>query len=112
MKHLLFAAYIFSVLYCYLQLNAMIDRAIEIFKERHPAIPVGDAPFAKGLELGLEILGVSAIPFFNLFIGYLASSVGEAGISEIVDSVEMKHYKEITEVENDLKGKIDWEHYY
>ena len=106
MKHLLFAAYIFSVLYCYLQLNTMMDRAIEIFKERHPAIPIGNAPFGKGLSLSLETLAISAIPVANVFLGYFISTMGEGLISEIVDTVEMNHWNDIKEVESSLEEKL------
>lgn len=106
MKHLLIAVYIFSVLYCYLQLNTMMDRAIEIFRERHPAIPIGDAPFSKGLSLGLEVLAISAIPVVNVFLGYFISTMGDGFISEIVDSVEAKHWSDINKVESSLEEKL------
>ena len=65
MKHLLIAAYIFSVFYCYMQLNTLIDRCVEIFKERHPAVPMDEAFGWKGVKLTIELLAVSAIPVVN-----------------------------------------------
>lgn len=106
MKHLLFAAYIFSVLYCYLEINAMIDRCIDVFKERHPLIPVGEAPIGKGLRLGIEILAISAIPVMNISLGFFISTMGEEVISEVVNNVEVNHLEEIREAEG-LADKLE-----
>lgn len=84
-----------------------MDRAIEIFRERHPAIPIGDAPLNKRLSLGLEVLAVSAVPVANLFIGYFISTMGDDFISKIVDSVEMNHWDDIKKVERSLEEQIE-----
>lgn len=99
MKHLLFAIYIFSVLYCYLKMNVMIDRCISVFVERHPLIPIGNPPWNKGFKLTLELLAISSIPIVNIFLGVAFSVIGDDAVSEIVDSVEMKHIHDIQEIE-------------
>lgn len=97
MKHLLIAVYIFSVLYCYLQLNTMIDQCLEIFQKRHPTIPMDTAFGWKGFVLTLKLLAISAIPIVNLLLGYAVSVIDEHMISEIVLDVEIRHMDEIKE---------------
>lgn len=99
MKHLLIAAYIFSVFYCYMQLNTLIDRCVEIFKERHPAVPMDEAFGWKGVKLTIELLAVSAIPVVNLILSYLLFTLGESVVSEVVNAVELNHWHEINELE-------------
>lgn len=107
MKHLLIAMYIFSVLYCYLQLNTMIERCIKLFKERHPLIQMDEPSRWNGFKLEVKILGVSAIPVVNLFLGYFISTLDESVISEIVRNVETKHWQEIREAEEELSKKLN-----
>lgn len=106
MKQLLFAAYVVSVLYCYMNINLMIDKCIEIFKERHPTIPVENGSFDKGLKVWLEILCISAIPVLNVFLGYVFSTMDSEIQSDIIDSVELTHRVEIMEAER-LAGKLN-----
>lgn len=112
MKHLLIAVYIFSILYCYLQFNTVINFCIKLFKERHPTLPIEGASWSKEFKLSLEILLISAIPVVNILFGVFISTLDDNTISEIVDNVEMKHWNEIYEIENGLEGKIDWDHYF
>lgn len=107
MKHLLIAMYIFSVLYCYLQLNTMTERCVKLFKERHPLIPMDEPSGWSGFKLGVEVLGVSAIPVANLFLGYFISTLDETVISEIVMNVETNHWQEIREAEDELSEKFN-----
>lgn len=102
MKHLLVTVYIFSVLYCYLQLNTMIDRCVELFKERHPTIPMDTPVGWRGFKLAIELLGISAIPVINLFLIYFLSTVDESVILEIIRSVEVNHWQEIRNAEEAL----------
>lgn len=107
MKHLLIAVYIFSVLYCYLQLNIMIDRCVNLFKERHPTVLM-DAPVGlKEFKLALELLGISAVPVINLFLGYFLSTLDKSVILEIVNNVEEKHRQEIIDAEKNVNKSDD-----
>ena len=106
MKHLLIAAYIFSIMYCYLQLDALINRCLDVFKERHPSFPVGDMPLGKGLRLYCEMLAISAVPVINICFGYFIATTGENFISSVVDTVEMNHLVEIREAE-ELTEKLE-----
>lgn len=102
MKYLLITVYIFSVLYCYLEFNSMINRCVELFKERHPSIKLDASTGLKELKLVIELLGVSAIPIINLLLGYLISTLDDSVILEIINNVEIKHWQEIHDAEKEL----------
>ena len=100
MKHLVFACYIASVLYCYLQLNMMIERCIERFMERHPSLPMENDAFSwNGLKLTMELILISAIPVANIALAMFCAQMGEGLINEIINNVEINHINEIRDFE-------------
>lgn len=107
LKYFLIAVYIFSVLYCYLQLNMLIDRCVAVLKERHPLIPMDEPIGWRGLKLTAEILLTSAIPVANIGLGYFCDTIDEPIISEIINNVESNHWTEILTVEQELASKLE-----
>lgn len=100
MKHLLIAVYLFSILYCYLQINIMIDKCVEEFKKKHPGVLSKTRSSWSEFKLHVELLAISSIPVVNLIVGFLMSNFDNSVISEVVSNVELKHWKEIKEMEN------------
>lgn len=112
MKHLLIALYIFSILYCYVQLSNLLDRCIDEFKSRHPLIPMEEATWTSSLKVEAEIIVISAIPIFNLLLGFHVSNMGENIISEIISNVESNNWAEIQEAEEYKKEKNELDKYF
>ena len=99
-KHLLIAAYIFSVIYCYMGLNALIEKSVEEILKRHTNISFVDNPIGwKGVKTHLLMLGISMVPLFNFVIGYFFSNISDEKFSEIVTAVEIEHWHELNELE-------------
>lgn len=105
LKHILICAYMFSVLYCYLQINIMINRCIELFERQHPLIPLKRTSAWSEFKLYTEVLAVSAIPVINLIVAFIISQFDDSVISEVVSNVEMKHWKEIKDAESGVKNE-------
>lgn len=107
MKHLLIAAYILSFAYCYLQLSAMIDTAVDLFKERHPLIPMDSPGGWRGLRVEAEMIGISVIPVINLLLGCFIATLDESVIQEIINNVEINNWQDIHDAEKDLTEELD-----
>lgn len=103
-KHLIIAIYISSAMYCYWQLGATIDSCIDLFKERHPSLPIDGAKFWPGLKFGIEVMALCAIPVLNLLFGYFCATLDHSVIIKIVENVETDHWKEIKEYENEFNS--------
>ena len=95
-KHLLIAAYIFSVIYCYMGFNVLIEKSVEEIFKRHTSVSFGDDPIGwKDAKTCLTMLCISVVPLFNLFIGYFFNNISDEKISEIVTAVEIEHWHEL-----------------
>lgn len=99
-KHLLIAAYIFSVIYCYMGISVLIEKSVEEILKRHTSVSFGDNPIGwKDAKTYITMLGISVVPLFNLFFGYFFNNISDEKISEIVTAVEIEHWHELKEIE-------------
>lgn len=112
MKHLLIAAYIFSVVYCYMQFDALVESCIKVFKERHPLIPIDANRSWKGARATIEMIGVSLIPVLNLLLSLILSKLDDAAITQIIQTIEVEHWKEIKEAESVMDKFEDLDKYF
>lgn len=95
-KHLLIAAYIFSVIYCYMGLNVLVEKSVEEILKRHTGVSFGDNPIGwRDAKTYIMMLGISVVPLFNLFFGYFFNNISDEKISEIVTAVEIEHWHEL-----------------
>lgn len=100
MKYLLISAYIFSILYCYMGLNVLIEKSVEEILKRHTSVSFEDKPIGwMGTKTYLIMLATSMIPLFNLVIGYFFNNISDEKIAEIVSAVEIEHWHELKEIE-------------
>lgn len=102
-KHIIFAIYIFSVFYCYVEVHGAIAKAMNRFIERHPNLPIIESGFWGTLKVDLEVLLVSAIPIINIALGFMMSNAPSSFIDEVVNSVESSHWLEISECERSME---------
>lgn len=103
MKHLLFAGYIFSVLYCYLETNSIINKTLQRFTEKHPNLPISETSPLKRFQIDIEILLISMVPVINIFLGLVFSCAQDGLIDEVVGNIEANHWSEIRELESDVE---------
>lgn len=99
-KHILIAAYIFSVMYCYMGLNVLIEKSVEEILKRHTTVSFDEKPVGwMGAKTHLIMLAISMVPLFNLVIGYFFNNISDEKIAEIVSAVEIEHWHELKEIE-------------
>ena len=99
-KHILIAAYIFSTMYCYMGLNALIERGVGEILKRHTSVSLDEEHVVwKGAKTHLIMLAISMVPVFNLVIGYFLNNISDEKIEEIVSAVEIEHWHELKEIE-------------
>lgn len=76
----------------------MIDRCVDMFKQRHPEIPVSNPGFLGNMKLSLQIFGISLIPIINFFLAFLCSILDDEKIAEVIDNIEENHREELQEI--------------
>lgn len=90
-----------------MQINSVMERCIEEFKNRHPSIPMDSLSLKGAFKVGAEMIAVSAIPVVNIFLGYYFSNFDETVISEVIENVEAKYWMEIQEAEEEISSRLD-----
>lgn len=107
LKYVVWTLYLFSVFYCFLQLNALIDKCVSQFKERHVLIPMDEPTGWNGLKLTIELLLISSVPVFNVGLGWFCGTIDDSVITEIVRNVEVDHWQEIKQAEQEITSAIE-----
>lgn len=100
-KHILFAIYIFAVLYCYIQTEMMFERCISTFIEKHPKLQHLYDGASNAWLPRIKILSISLVPFLNIGLGFLISCLPDEFYDTVASRIEDDHRDEIFEWEAD-----------
>lgn len=93
--HFLFAVYVFSAVYCFIQIDTKIHQAMEIFLDRHPGFPIGRSGFFDMAALYLKIALVSSIPVVNSMLALFLDRASVTIVEDVVSEVELKFAADI-----------------
>lgn len=93
--HFLFAVYVFSAVYCFVQIDTKIHQAMDIFLDRHPDFPVGKSGFFDIAALYLKIALVSSIPVVNSMLALFLDRASVTIVEDVVSDVELKFASDI-----------------
>lgn len=96
----LFISYALCGLYCYMMLDKVIGESIELFKQRHPSIPVERGFSWAEIKLNIELILISMIPLVNVALGFLCQKLPKSSLERIVTNVELDHWKMIRNLES------------
>ena len=91
----LLAVYVFSAVYCFIQIDTKIHQAMNIFLERHPGIPIGKSGFFAITALYLKIALVSSIPVINSMLALFLDRSSTAIVEDVVSEIELKYADDI-----------------
>lgn len=93
--HFLFAVYVFSAVYCFVQIDIKIHQAMDIFLDRHPGFPVMKSGFFDMATLYLKIALVSSIPVVNSMLALFLDRASATIVEDVVSEVELKFAADI-----------------
>lgn len=91
----LIAVYVFSAVYCFIQIDTKIHQAMNIFLDRHPGFPIGKSGFFSMTALYLKIALVSSIPVVNTMLALFLDRASIAIVEDVVSEVELKFAADI-----------------
>lgn len=98
----LIAVYVFSAVYCFIQIDTKIHQAMNIFLDRHPGFPIGKSGFFAIAALYLKIAFVSSIPVINSMLALFLDRASLAIVEDVVSEIELKFAADIMR-----QGQID-----
>ena len=90
----LIAIYLFSAIYCFIQIDSKIHKAMELFLDRHPEFPIGRSGVFESLGVYIKIGFVSAIPIVNLLLAFFLENASATILEDVVRDVEMKYLED------------------
>lgn len=91
----LIVVYVFSAVYCFIQIDTKIHQAMNIFLDRHPGFPIGKSGFFAMVSLYLKIALVSSIPVINSMLALFLEKASFTIVEEVVSEVELKFAADI-----------------
>lgn len=104
---LILILYTISVAYCFYQLDYMIDRSLDVFSEKYPALKMDGMKHNKGLSIYIKMLLVSSIPVLNIALGYFAGVSADDISTKVVDKICTEHGDEIEEMVRESKKECE-----
>lgn len=91
----LIAVYVFSAVYCFIQIDTKIHQAMNIFLDRHPGFPIGKSGFFSIVALYMKIAFVSSIPVVNTMLALFLDRASIEIVEDVVSEVELKFAADI-----------------
>lgn len=91
----LIAVYVFSAVYCFIQIDTKIHQAMDIFLDHHPGFPIGKSGVFTMAALYLKIALVSSIPVVNSLLALFLDRASITIVEDVVSEIELKFAADI-----------------